>query len=385
MSVGSDNAITTSALREANDKSQVNPDLELLQYEVFWRDHQVWLQSKGYMLRPRYHPNWVSSSLSHDPERCYPRAEDAVIADSDCILDAQRIATGELVILKKVSKTYHPDEALIQMYLNFGALATHPHNHCAPLHEVLQSPYDEDTMLLVLPLYRSFDSPPFKTVGEIVEFFRQIFEGLKFMHDCGVAHRDCGYLNIMMDGTNLYPEGFHPMAQMRHPSWNQTLAKHYTRTRAPVKYYFIDFGISCMFDPGDPDPREWPIRAGDKSAPEIRDDLEGPINPFPTDVYYIGNLIRTEIGEDYRGIDFMDELVADMVQADPMKRPTMDVVVKRFEEIRRSLSWWKLRQRLRKPEEDQLWLLTFLRDVPHFFRVIRDITMLRSAVPMYKQ
>ncbi|KAJ3490983.1 hypothetical protein NLI96_g1045 [Meripilus lineatus] len=27
--------------------------------EIFWRDHQVWLQEKGYMLRPRYHPGWI--------------------------------------------------------------------------------------------------------------------------------------------------------------------------------------------------------------------------------------------------------------------------------------------------------------------------------------
>lgn len=30
--------------------------------EVYWRDHQVWLEQKGYMLRPRYHPGWVSSA-----------------------------------------------------------------------------------------------------------------------------------------------------------------------------------------------------------------------------------------------------------------------------------------------------------------------------------
>lgn len=27
--------------------------------EAHWRDRQQYLQSKGYMLRPRYHPDWV--------------------------------------------------------------------------------------------------------------------------------------------------------------------------------------------------------------------------------------------------------------------------------------------------------------------------------------
>ena len=39
----------------------------------------------------------------------------------------------------------------------------------------------------------------------------------------------------------------------------------------------------------------------------------------------------------------MEPLVADMVQADPMKRPTMDEVVTRVSEIRGKLSAWKLR------------------------------------------
>ncbi len=29
--------------------------------EYFWRDHQSWLQQQGYMLRPRYHPDWKPS------------------------------------------------------------------------------------------------------------------------------------------------------------------------------------------------------------------------------------------------------------------------------------------------------------------------------------
>lgn len=235
-------------------------------------------------------------------------------------------------MLKKVSKTYHPEEADIHEFLTADPFDSYPENHCAPLYETLQSPNDEDITLLVLPLYRRFDDPPFETVGEIVEFFRQIFEVnsepcrfvlfdvddsvgssihapmsccslVRFIHSSldkkltDNPFSDCGFLNIMMDGSKLYPKGFHPISQMvDFSSGPQAVwARHYSRTRIPVKYYFIDFGISCIFDPEDPDPREYPIRAGDKSAPEITDDLEGPINPFPTDVYYIGNMIRSYI------------------------------------------------------------------------------------------
>ena len=29
--------------------------------EIFWRDHQPWLEKRGYMLRARYQPGWVAS------------------------------------------------------------------------------------------------------------------------------------------------------------------------------------------------------------------------------------------------------------------------------------------------------------------------------------
>ena len=29
--------------------------------EAWWMEHQKWLEEKGYMLRPRYRPEWVPS------------------------------------------------------------------------------------------------------------------------------------------------------------------------------------------------------------------------------------------------------------------------------------------------------------------------------------
>ena len=48
----------------------------------------------------------------------------------------------------------------------------------------------------------------------------------------------------------------------------------------------------------------------------------------------------------------MKPLVADMIQADPAKRPNMDEVVSRFDEIRRGLSGRKLRARSVDVDED---------------------------------
>lgn len=45
----------------ASDQQAYVDRLTLLSTEIFWRDHQVWLADRGYMLRPRYMPGWVPS------------------------------------------------------------------------------------------------------------------------------------------------------------------------------------------------------------------------------------------------------------------------------------------------------------------------------------
>ncbi|KAF8490410.1 hypothetical protein JB92DRAFT_3009575 [Gautieria morchelliformis] len=89
---------------------------------------------------------------------------------------------------------------------------------------------------MLLPLDYGY-RPSLKAVGESMEFFRQIFEGLHFVH------RDCSGPNIMMDGTKLYPDGFHPMEPLWPPN-RLRRSKHRTRTERPPKYYLTDFGLS---------------------------------------------------------------------------------------------------------------------------------------------
>jgi hypothetical protein len=97
----------------------------------------------------------------------------------------------------------------------------------------------------------------------------------------------------MMDGT-MFPESWHPCAESCRRDYDNTRPlKAYTRSQRPPVYHFIDFGISRRYDPADGPPLEPPIEGGDKTVPEFR--LDGaftPCDPFPTDVYYMGNTIR---------------------------------------------------------------------------------------------
>ncbi len=100
-------------------------------------------------------------------------------------------------------------------------------------------------------------------------------------------------LNILMDARPILPNLWH-FAAPRRTRDDKKFVSPGSRTAHPVKYYWADFGLSRRYSPDDPNPLEHPIMGGDKSVPEFQKDPYSPCNPFPTDVYYVGNLIRED-------------------------------------------------------------------------------------------
>ncbi|TBU42946.1 kinase-like domain-containing protein [Dichomitus squalens] len=381
-----------------------NPeDIYLLnEYELYWRDHFDWLQQSGYALRPRYKPNWVPSWQGtkrrpgdfEDSRDCevpvLTSAQWCSILTSvqrPVVLDATRVSDKEMVLLKRIHKSIHPYEVGIGQYFSSEALASDPRNHCCPVYDVLHDPADENTAIIVMPLLRRYNDPNFLTVGEALEFFRQIFEALAFMHEHHVAHRDCMTLNIMMDARPMYPEMYHPRSPFMKRDYSGK-AKHYSRTRRPVKYYLTDFGISKRFDKDDTKPIVVPIISGDPSAPEFQEDKVTARNPFPTDVYYLGNVIREDFltvsrPDLYSNLKFLYSLVGSMVRKDPATRPTMAQVVKSFEQLVSKLSKWQLGARLVLHTDDSI--VNALKYVHHlYFRLIPYLLLRLPSLPSPK-
>ena len=75
----------------------------------------------------------------------------------------------------------------------------------------------------------------------------------------------------------------------------------------------------------------------------------------------------------------MQPLVADMVQIDPSKRPTMDEVVERFETIRGGLGKWKLRSRV--VDLDQSMLKQIFGTAWHWVRQLEFMARRLPALP----
>lgn len=97
----------------------------------------------------------------------------------------------------------------------------------------------------------------------------------------------------MFDPTPMFPKLYHPMSLRNNRNFKGTI-KFSSRTSRPVKYYFIDFGISSMYPAEDPHPREVPIFSGDKSAPEYRTPTQ-PCDSYALDVYLLGSAIRQDV------------------------------------------------------------------------------------------
>ena len=102
-------------------------------------------------------------------------------------------------------------------------------------------------------------------------------------------------MNIMMDASGLSIDAFHPVDPLMKRDFSG-YARFRKRTQRPPKYYFIDFGLSRRYDPSLTKPLEIPIWGGDKGVPEFQGSNE-PRDPFATDVFYLGNAIRTQFLE----------------------------------------------------------------------------------------
>ncbi|KAJ7902377.1 kinase-like domain-containing protein, partial [Mycena leptocephala] len=315
----------------------------LSQFEFFWRDHYSWLKDSGYLLRSRYAPGWTASWLGSDksPLRC----EDGIIPPSSMVVDAIRISDGSSVALKQsdrldIAPAVKVAFQEVYMFHKFSTepLAADPKNHCIRVTEILHVPDDNDMDIIVMPLLQSWTLVKFFTIGEAVEFFTQIFEGLQLMHSNRVWHGDVKFNNIMMDASPLMIDDVNP--------WH------------PVKYYWIDFDLSGEHDPSQGPPLVDPRYGGTREVPEFAFP-DQQCNPFAVDVWCLGFLIQTYFTEGSvsnsikkrRGFEFMHSLVADMVNEDPAKRPSMDEVVRRFSDTKARLSEWTLRSRFASHDE----------------------------------
>lgn len=263
-------------------------------------------------------------------------------------MDAIHEATGKTVYIKEVPTD--SDELRIAQMVVQEEWMNDPRNHCVPVTNVFEDPKDTKVSYMVMPFLRPVDTPPFESVKEIIDFTDQILEGLAFLHEKGVAHRDCVQKNLMMDADAMYPEGFHPVGLNFKPD-RSGYAKHTSRSAAPVKYYFVDFGISVHIPESMSSKLVTGFLGRDRDPPELSNEI--PYDPFKLDIFIIGNMLKLEFYTEFSNVDFFKPLVDEMTRMDPSQRPTANAALVRWQEIRKSISTinrhWRPRPRNEHP------------------------------------
>ncbi|RDB21857.1 hypothetical protein Hypma_010862 [Hypsizygus marmoreus] len=289
-----------------------------LHSEQFWVGKYEFLKSRGYQLRPRYHPEWKPPWYDNE----FGRGEETIWVFMPNVMDAIRIKDGKKVFLKAIDI----NEGLFLRRL--GLRIGDNKNHTVRVHDLI--PFTETRSFAVMQFLRVFDDPPFRRLSEPLEAIRQFLEGLEFIHGRNIAHRDMCHRNLMMDASELIPGGFH-FAQPWMEDGLEPI-KSISRSSLTMKYYIIDFELSVFVKPGDPNPKASGIVGQDRTVPEFTSD-EAMYNPYKLDIYQLGNMIVTRLIERYDGLDCLIPLAEAMTSKTPSDRPTASEAVAMFDTI----------------------------------------------------
>lgn len=180
-------------------------------------------------------------------------------------------------------------------------------------------------LLMVMQYLTPWNDPEFTVLGDVVDFVTQMLEvgassppvSMMCHHEYRVSNSsiinawptgkcqacsfstsyhlspvssDVASLNIMMNGSVLFPQGHHPIWRDRSPDAVYDLTP-LQRMDQPVRYFYVDFGLSVRFQPGASTLVVGDV-GRDAEVPELSWDV--PYDPFKADIYALGNLFDKE-------------------------------------------------------------------------------------------
>ncbi|KAG2004777.1 other/AgaK1 protein kinase, variant 2 [Coprinopsis cinerea AmutBmut pab1-1] len=253
-----------------------------------------------------------------------------------CRVWAARDGAGREVVIKLVAAQWEEsDELKIYRRINTAEARADPRNRTLP---VLDYIHYNGLVFVVTPRWGPImvGAPPFTKVEQVLSMVEQYFEGLAFLHEHRIAHRDITSGNMVM---NVLYYLYRNRDTFEDPTESST-----------VRYAFIDFEASAIL-PLETDIEKVEMtrdmRTGARNARLKR----GESNPFKDDVAILGNILQRwnrviedvvpEIGP------FFDNLVKDGCT----NPPTAAVALKNLQDIKSRLN----HDQLNKPPSGRIW------------------------------
>ncbi|KAF5374146.1 hypothetical protein D9615_008826 [Tricholomella constricta] len=123
-------------------------------------------------------------------------------------------------------------ELYILLELNHKELRTDPWNPVPHLRCAVER---GDNVYLCMERLNPYDQPPFKTVANYIDFFRQMLEGLTFLHELKIA-------NMTFQDPSCY------MVDLSSAPSTCESPDEFDRTTYPVRYYFTNLSHAKKFD-----------------------------------------------------------------------------------------------------------------------------------------
>ncbi|KAF9468749.1 hypothetical protein BDZ94DRAFT_1246188 [Collybia nuda] len=146
------------------------------------------------------------------------------------MVEPSSVAARDSLMIKRLPRT--SSELYILLELNHPEYRMDPWN---PAPHILCAVEREDVVFLCMERLGPYYEPPFKTVANYIDFFRQILEGLTFLHELNITQMSfqdpsCYMVDLSSaPGTCLLPADF-------------------DRSRYPVRYYFTNLSHATKFE-----------------------------------------------------------------------------------------------------------------------------------------
>ncbi|EJD53858.1 hypothetical protein AURDEDRAFT_180250 [Auricularia subglabra TFB-10046 SS5] len=369
----------TASSPQSPELAFTDPDFGFRPTEVFWYEHYDFFEKRGYRLRARYKHGMLSKWIQdwqagvplrppwHAIEAITARVADPAMAYAG--VEATRLADGTPVFIKCISALLDAppeDEIAINEFLSSEPRRSDPRNRCATLLETfVEKTNTERHTFLVFPFLRNLRMSPFRLSVELLTLAKQLLEGMEFLHENNIAHRDMHIGNVAMETAAMWPSGVRPLRSAVSQIDVSEERPEHDRIAVSIQYRVIDLGLATHFK--DPTAsRIVQFRAGVCVPPEcfegrnltrnevLRLMLQAqtgnqlpigtpertrPYDPFKADIFQLGILLMRLF---INSAPCLTPLVDAMTDSDPEKRPTATECLRIFSELTSNISRWQL-------------------------------------------